>query len=130
MSHLTKLDLKLDSLSAVKKALEEMGYQVRQEDQRHTVDSKWGWNMDVDISANKDGVQMPVGFRLNEETGEIETQADWYDMDINQSEFEQKINQLHSKHKTIDTVKKKGYKVANATADENGKIKMKATRWV
>ena len=129
MSHLTTLQVEIDDMNAVKETLKELGYEVREEEQKHTINSRWGWKLNADVSATKNDKQMPIGFIQNEETGKIEVQADWFDMDMNQKQFQDELNRLHAKHKTINEVKKRGWKVADIKEDNEGNITIDASRW-
>jgi hypothetical protein len=130
MSHLTKIDVKVDNMAAIEAALTEMGFGVRKnaDGTKHKLHA-FSWNMDCDISATKDGRQLYIGFAQNGE--EVKAQYDLYGSGVNASDFNQKLQQLHSKHKTIDVLKKNKWKVDESSieVDEDGNIVMYASRW-
>ncbi len=125
MSHLTQIAIELDDLNAIKEALVEMGYEVREG--KHRL-SAFDWNMEADLSVQKNGRQLNIGF-MQKEDGVIDIKADFWNTGVNQKNFREQLQQLHAKHKTISIIRKKGWKVGNATTLEDGSIKLTATRW-
>lgn len=126
MSHLVKVDVKVDNTEALKQSLEEMGYEVREG--QHTL-SAWGWKMNCDFSIKKNGRQLMVGFKELED-GTIKIEADWYGTGIGREKFQEDLNQLHSKHKTVNIVRKKGWKLGKEKVLEDGTIEIRASRWM
>lgn len=125
MSHLVKLEVKVDSLDAVAQALEEMGFEVRRE--KHTL-SNFGWKMDCDLSIKKNGKQLMVGF-VEQEDGTIKSNADWYGTGVNRNEFNQQLQQLHAKHKATAALTKRRWKVGEFIKQADGSLTAVARRW-
>lgn len=130
MSHLTKIEVKVDSMAAIEAALKEMGFGINKnaDGTKHRLKA-YAWTMDCDISATKNNKQLYIGFA--QDGDQVKAQYDLYGSGVNASDFNQKLQQLHSKHKTIDIVKKNKWKVDedNIETDENGNIIMYASRW-
>jgi len=125
MSHLVSITVELDSMDAVAQALEEMGYDVRRE--QHTL-SAFGWKMNCDLSIKKNGKQLMVGFKQNED-GSITSEADWYGSGINRDKFTKELTQLHAKHKTVNALNKRRWKVGEFVKQADGSLKATARRW-
>jgi len=122
MSHFTKIEVKIDSLEALEEALEQMGYEAITG--THTMRNDYGQSREVELEVK----DLPVGFIMNDE-GELEMEADWYGTGINGDNFAQEVTQLHSKYKTLDSLKKDSWKVKKETTKEDGTIKLEVSRW-
>lgn len=122
MSHFTKIEVKIDSIKALEEALEQMGYESITG--RHVMENDFNQSREVDLEVK----DLPVGFVRNEE-GEFEMEADWWGTGINGDDFAQEITQLHSKYKTLDSLKRDGWKIKKEETLEDGRIKLKVSRW-
>jgi len=127
MSHKTEVKVQVDHVASIKKSLEEMGYQIKEG--KHVLKA-FDWKIDADFSLMKDGRQLNVGF-VEQEDGTVACEADWWGTGINQNKFQQQLQQLHSKHKVIHTVRQKGWNVdeSQVTVGQDGAIGFSATRW-
>jgi DNA-binding NarL/FixJ family response regulator len=131
MSHLAKIAVAVDNLDAVEAALKEMGYGVRREKNKHHLHA-YAWNMDCDISVlDKNGRQLYIGFDQKAD-GTIEAQYDLYGSGVNREQFNQQLQQLHSKHKVVNVLREKRWSVAddNIEVNADGSITFYASRWV
>jgi hypothetical protein len=122
MSHFTKIEVKIDSIKALEEALEQMGYESITG--RHTMKNDFSQSREVDLEVK----ELPVGFTRNDE-GEFEMEADWWGTGINGDDFAEELTQLHSKYKTLDSLKQDGWKVKSEETMEDGRIKLKVSRW-
>jgi hypothetical protein len=125
MSHFTKIEVRFDSLEALKDALKQMGYSVIEG--RHTMRNRWNDSREVDLEVAE--LRSQVGFTQNQD-GTIEMHADWYGLGINHNEFTQQLTQLHSKYKTLDSLRRDGWKLVKETVADDGKIQLQVRRWV
>lgn len=123
MSHYTKVDCKVDNMDALKKALTEMGYGYREGS--HDITS-FGNTRTFEISILKDNKQIPVGWINKENTLKLE--GDFYMTGINSAEFGNEVSRLHTKYKTEDWLKKKGYRVKHEV-NEEGKMVVVGSKW-
>ncbi len=125
MSHLVELKVQLDDMKAIKDALEEMGFEVREG--KHKL-SAYGWNLNCDLSIKKDGKQLMVGFTQKDDKT-IEVQADWHGTRISRKEFQKDLQQLHAKHKARNVLKKRRWSLGKEQVLADGSIQFTATRW-
>lgn len=123
MSHYTKVDCKVDNMDALKKALTEMGYGY--EEGSHNITS-FGHTRTFEISILKDNKQIPVGWIKEDNTLRLE--GDFYMTGINSTKFGNEVSRLHTKHKTEDWLKKKGYRVKHEV-NEEGKMVVVGSKW-
>lgn len=106
MSHLTKMNVCLDSMEAIKKSLEEMGYGFIENPGK--INSSWGWNLSPELQVTSAGKKLPVGFTKNKD-GSYDVQADWWGFTQDSKKFTDNLKQLHAKHKLISVAAEKGF---------------------
>jgi hypothetical protein len=123
MSHYTKVDCKVDNMDALKKALSEMGYGYREGS--HDITS-YGQTRTLELSVLRDKAQMPIGWI--KEGSNLALEGDFYGTGINSVEFGNEVSRLHTKYKTEDWLKKKGYRVKHEV-DEEGRMVVVGSKW-
>ena len=123
MSHYVEVDCKVDNAEALKKALEEMGYNYTEGS--HQIRS-YGQKRTFELSVVKDGNQLPIGWIKKDE--ELVLEGDFYNTGIKSSAFGKEVSRLHTKHKTSDWLLKKGYRVKHEV-DNEGRAVVVGTKW-
>jgi len=125
LSHLSTIDVKLDSLDALKKALEEMGYNYI--DGRHVMRTRYGQSTNVELQLAKETQELPIGFR-DTGNGTYELVADWWGLGINQDKFANNVRAYHAKHKLISSAESKGFKLQDSRwVQKEGKEMLQVT---
>jgi uncharacterized membrane protein YfhO len=124
MSHKTEIEVNIDDRDALKEALTEMGFTVREG--KHELGA-FGWKMECDLSIKKKDRQLNIGFS-EQEDGTYKVEADWWGTGLDQQKFRDDLNQLHSKHKASNWLRKNKYKVSYEQ-EEDGSIVVVGTRW-
>ena len=123
MSHKTPVQVNIDNERALIQALEEMGYEARVE--KHELKA-FQWKMDCDVSVIKDGKQLNLGFKKVDNHYEME--ADWWGTGINPKDFQEQLNQKHSKHKVKNWFLDNNYKVSYEE-QEDGSLVVVGSKW-
>jgi hypothetical protein len=125
MSHLSTIDVKLDSLDALKKALEEMGYGYVEG--TRTMRTMYGQSTTVELQVKRDNKELPVGFRTTNNS-DYELVADWWGLGINSDKFANDVRAYHAKHKLVDTATSKGFKLEDSRwVEHEGKQMLQVT---
>jgi len=133
MSHFTKCDLKLNSLEAVKKALDDLGwaYTEAEAEVGATVRGWRGQTLEAAMSINMG--KYDVGVVKNED-GSYHLTADWWGVEttkgLSEEEFKNKLNHRYSYHRVVQACEDKGYSFEEEVNEEDGSIKLVARKWV
>jgi hypothetical protein len=125
MSHKQVIEVNIDNREALLEALKEMGYKVREG--KHTL-CDFDWTIQADISIlTQDDKQLNIGF-IQQQDGSYKIEADFWRTGINQKDFQEQINVLHAKHKTVNWLSTHGYGVTFET-DMAGELVVVGTQW-
>jgi hypothetical protein len=132
MSHFKAYECKVDNLEYVRRAINEMGYDVVE----NTTIVDWAkQSRKVALAVvDKDGKLLPLGFAVaKDEKGNTELQciADWFMTPFGEKDFTNKVAQLHDKYRAIDICEENRWNVDydSITVNEHGEIEFLATQW-
>jgi len=134
MSHISKIDTKIKSLTMLKKALEtlDMKYVEAENDNKLTLQ---GYGKDEQIEECifeiKTGSKYSIGIRKVENNYEFV--ADWWAIEtftgLKQDEILNKITRQYAYETIIDKVKDMGYSVVQEEEDTKNNIHLTVRRW-
>lgn len=124
MSHLTKVDCKINSVETLQTTLEEMGYELVPDAK---ISSRWWKSRNVDLGVKKNSKLLPLGW-IKQPDSTYEMIADWYGTGINQIKFVEQIKVGYTKHKASSWLKSKGYSV-KYEYDTEGDLVVVGSRW-
>merc|ERR1719359_1512049 len=129
MSHLSHVKLLLKDKDALKKSLEQMGYavNVQENDTPLKVKSQQGHMEKVDLVI-KQANGYDIGFVKNDETYELVTDSMFWQQDIPQDFFLEKLKQKYAVNSIIKHSEEDGFKIQNMATNADGTIKIKLER--
>jgi len=132
MSHFTKCALKMTNLQAIKKALEDLKYNVEWAEEGQSVTVR-GYRGDTIKAAGKVNMgRYDIGIVQNQD-GTYEVAADWWGVETTQGtseeEFKDTVSQKYQYHNVKQACEEKGYAVEEEVNEEDGSIRLVVTKW-
>lgn len=133
MSHFTKCELKMTNLTAIKRALDDLGheYAMAEENQSVTVRGWRGQTLDAAISI--DMGQYDIGV-VSSGNGTYDITADWWGVEttkgVTEQEFRDKLSQRYSYYNVLQACEEKGYTLEEEVNEEDGSIQLVVRKWV
>jgi hypothetical protein len=122
MSHFTRVKTQLRNLDTVRRALEDLGYEVRKGEVRG-----YGTNVDwadlvVSISTTRD-----IGFRVAGQS--IEMVADLWGEAVTAQEIRQKVAQRYAYLTILEQTEAQGWQRVTEEVQDDGSIRLVMQRW-
>jgi|SRR5699024_5828638 len=128
MSHFQSYECNVSNEEFIKKALVDMGlgYEVNAlitDYYRNTIQSE--------IAVVSRDKLLPLGWIRNEETNNLELQADWYKVPFPQRKFIEDVEMYYAKHQVLETCKQSRWNVneSDITINTDGCIEVLATQF-
>ena len=128
MSHFSKIKTQLKEVDPLKKALNQLGYVINQEEK--FVKGYKGKVTSVDISMNLPG-NTKVGFKWdnNSNAYELVTDLDLWKFDLPVERFISKVTQMYAYHTIISKTEEDGYQIVEKKNKNDGSIELVLTKW-
>ncbi len=128
MSHFSTIKTQLKETEPLIKALNNLGYQVNQEEK--FVKGYKGKFTAVDISMNLPS-ETKVGFKWdnNSNAYELVTDLDLWKFDIPVERFISKVTQMYAYQTIISKTKEDGYQIVEQKNKNDGSIELVLTKW-
>ena len=118
MSHITKVKTHLKDGLILRKALEKLGYQLREYDLRQSREAK-----DIEFLARKG--KLSIRFRGSREDKSVyEMLADWEVINAKRDDMINAIYQVYSQEKIMELARVKGYSLMKNSVNTKGQIEM------
>jgi hypothetical protein len=134
MSHIAKIETKIQDLSMLKKALDTLGIQCLEAKEGETLTLKgYGKNELIEdcIMEIKTGSSYSIGIRKKEAGYEIA--ADWWAIETftgqKQEDLINKITRQYAYETVMDKVHKMGYSIVSEEADTQENVRITVRRW-
>ncbi|MEB2276988.1 DUF1257 domain-containing protein [Bacillus sp. ILBB4] len=126
MSHFAVYTCNVSNMEFVKKGLQEMGLDYKENVQ---ITDYYGQNRQAELAVIKDGKTLPLGWVRDESTSELALQADWFKVPYSEKEFTNKISQYHSKYQVLDICEENRWNVDedSISFNEAGELEIIAT---
>lgn len=133
MSHFTTCELKMTNLTALKRALDELGYNYQSDDQSQEVTVR-GWRgQTMNAAMSIDMGKYDVGV-VSAGDGTYNLVADWWGIEttkgVTEQEFQDKLHQRYQYHNVLQACEEKGYSVEEEVNQEDGTIQLVVRKWV
>ncbi len=119
MSHFATYKANVSNINYLKKALEEMNFSV---EENVSITDYYNQTQKVDLRL----VDLPVGFKWNEEEKKYDVIADWWGTKLREKEFCSQVSQLHEKYKVEDICEKNNLIFSSWETLEDGSIQLEA----
>jgi hypothetical protein len=118
MSHITKVKTQLKDGVILRKALRQLGYQIKERGSRESGEAK-----DVEFTARRGSTR--IGFKRSRENKAFYTVlADWEEMEEHCEDVLNSIFQIYSREKIMNLARVKGYSLIKNRMDEKGQIEI------
>ena len=133
MSHFTKCELKMTNLSAIKSALDDLGYAYREAEANQGVEVR-GWRgQTLEGAISVDMGTYDVGVIAGEH-GTYDITADWWGVEttkgVTEQEFKDRLSQRYAYHNVLQACEEKGYSLEEQVDEEDGSIQLVVRKWV
>lgn len=133
MSHFTKCELKMTNMTAILRALDDLGYAYQAAEANQTVQAR-GWRGQMlDAAISVDMGKYDIGVVASED-GTYDITADWWGVEttkgITEQEFKDKLSQRYAYHNVVMACEGKGYTVEEEVNEEDGSIQLVVRKWV
>jgi Protein of unknown function (DUF1257) len=133
MSHFTKCDLKMTNLTAIRRALDDLGFAYTAAEAQQAVQVR-GWRgQKLDAAIAVDMGQYDIGVVAGEH-GTYDITADWWGVEttkgVSEQEFKDKLSQRYAYHNVLMACEEKGYTVEEEVNEEDGSIQLVVRKWV
>ena len=128
MSHFSTIKTQLKEVEPLLKALNNLGYQINQEEK--LVKGYRGKFTPVDISMSLPG-ETKVGFKWdnNSKAYELVTDLDLWKFEIPVERFISKVTQMYAYETIISKTKEDGYQIVEQKNQNDGSIELVLTKW-
>ena len=128
MSHFSTIKTQLKEAEPLIKALNNLGYQINQEEK--FVKGYRGKFTAVDISMSLPG-DTKVGFKRdnNSNAYELVTDLDLWKFEIPVERFISKVTQMYAYHTIISKTNDDGYQIVEQKNNNDGSIELVLTKW-
>jgi hypothetical protein len=122
MSHFTRVRTQLRNIETVKRALEDLGYNVTE----GPVRGYGSQRADADLVVHMDG-QYDLGFRKDGES--VVMVADFWGLKINREQFLAQVSQKYAHLTVLDQAQAQGWQAVSEEKQPDGSIKLVMQRW-
>jgi len=128
MSHFSTIKTQLKEAEPLLKALNNLGYQINQEEK--LVKGYRGKFTPVDISMSLPG-ETKIGFKWdnNSKAYELVTDLDLWKFEIPVERFISKVTQMYAYETIISKTKDDGYQIVEQKNQNDGSIELVLTKW-
>jgi hypothetical protein len=135
MSHISKIDTKIQNMDYLKKALHALGMEYIQAENGHKLTvCGYGKNEDINgcLMEIKTGSKYGIGIRQTVE-GKYEIVADWWAIETftgqKQDQILNKLTRQYAYETVMDKVKNMGYSVVQENEDSKQNVRITVRRW-
>jgi hypothetical protein len=132
MSHFSKCALKIKNLVALKQALDDLGltYTTSNAEVSAFVRGWKGAKVEAELSINMGKYDIGV---VKNEDGTYDLTADWWGVEttqgISEQEFTEQLNQKYAYQCVMIACEEQGYATEDVKTEEDGTIKLMASKW-
>ncbi|HLV43462.1 MAG TPA: DUF1257 domain-containing protein [Aggregatilineales bacterium] len=123
MSHFTRVRTQLRDLQTVRRALEDLGYEV---EEGRTVRGYGGQETDADLIV-RTGSQYDLGFR--QEGGAILMVADFWGLRVDREAFLNRLTQRYAYLTVLEQAQTQGWQSVTEETQPDGSIRLVMQRW-
>lgn len=122
MSHITTIKTELKDGAVLRKALRELGYQVKE---GGVVTGGYGRGRMKNVEILATNGRLAIGFRRSESDSNLyEIVADWDGNKRKQEEHVNAVYRIYSREKVFKAARSRGYSIVKNHTDQNGQIEI------
>ena len=132
MSHFTKVATKINNLTALLKALENLKYTFTHDEQGVEVRGYQGQKMKAEVCINMGTYDIGV---VKNEAGSYEFVADWWGIETTVGKYEnevmEEINKQYAYVRVVQACEEQGYQIVPEDVQQlqDGTVKLVASKW-
>lgn len=130
MSHFTKVATKINDLVALKKALDQLGWKYKYDEQGVVVRGYQGATMKAEMSIDMGKYDIAV---IKQQDGTYELTADWWGIEttrgIKEEEAVKQLNHAYAYQRVVAAVEDQGYQIDENAVQKDGTIKLSVSKW-
>jgi hypothetical protein len=130
MSHFTKVETKINDLVALKRALDQLGWKYKYDEQGVVVRGYRGQTMKADLCIDMGKYDVGV---VKTESGNYELVADWWGVEttkgLTEAEVVKELNAKYAYQRVIAAVEEAGYTVDQNQVSADGTVKLNVSKW-
>ena len=130
MSHFTKVETKINDLVALRKALEQLGWKYKYDEQGVVVRGYKGQTIKAEMSIDMGKYDIGV---VKTESGNYELVADWWGIEttrgITEQEAVKELNAKYAYQRVVAAVEAEGYTIDQNSVAADGTVKLNVSKW-
>ena len=130
MSHFTKVATKINDLVALKKALDQLGWKYKQNEQGVEVRGWRGQTTRAEIAIDMGKYDVGV---VKQEDGTYALEADWWGVEttkgLTEAEVVKEVNQKYAYQRVVAAVEEQGYSIDTNQVQADGSVKLSVSKW-
>lgn len=130
MSHFTKVATKINDLTALRKALDQLGWKYQYDPNGVTVRGYRGQTMKAEIAIDMGKYDVGV---VKQEDGTYSLEADWWGVEttrgLKEEEVAKELNAKYAYQRVVAAVEEQGYTIDENAVQADGSIKLNVSKW-
>lgn len=130
MSHFTKVATKINDLTALKKALDQLGWKYTHAEAGVVVRGYQGQTMKAEIAIDMGKYDVGV---VKQEDGTYSLEADWWGVEttrgLKEEEVAKELNAKYAYQRVVAAVEEQGYTIDTNAVQADGTVKLSVSKW-
>ena len=130
MSHFTKVATKINDLTALKKALDQLGWKYSAATEGVTVRGWRGQTAKAEISIDMGKYDVGV---VKQEDGTYSLESDWWGVEttrgLTEEEIVKEVNAKYAYQRVVAAVEEQGYTIDQNAVQADGTVKLSVSKW-
>lgn len=130
MSHFTKVATKINDLTALKKALDQLGWAYKHDAAGVEVRGYRGQTMKAEVAIDMGKYDVGV---VKTADGTYELHADWWGVEttkgLTEAEVVRELNAKYAYQKVVAAVEAEGYTIDQNAVQADGSVKLTVSKW-
>ena len=130
MSHFTKVATKINDLVALRKALDQLGWKYKYDQQGVVVRGYRGQTMKAEIAIDMGKYDVGV---VKQEDGTYSLEADWWGVEttrgLKEEEVVKELNAKYAYQRVVAAVEEQGYTIDQNAVQADGTVKLTVSKW-
>jgi hypothetical protein len=130
VSHFTKVATKINDLTALRKALDQLGWKYKHDEAGVVVRGYRGQTMKAAIAIDMGKYDVGV---VQQEDGNYSLEADWWGVEttkgLKEQEVVKELNAKYAYQRVVAAVEEQGYTIDQNAVQADGSVKLTVSKW-
>jgi hypothetical protein len=130
VSHFTKVATKINDLTALRKALDQLGWKYKHDEAGVVVRGYRGQTMKAAIAIDMGKYDVGV---VQQEDGNYSLEADWWGVEttkgLKEEEVVKELNAKYAYQRVVAAVEEQGYTIDQNAVQADGSVKLTVSKW-